>query len=99
MKSSKKRLLGKIFVCLLCCGIGLSSSVNYSPSAESTRNYDLNSSTENCKNDTKSEPLYRTKTGKCYRKAGCPCLKHSKIEVSKGEIKQADLKPCSKCSY
>lgn len=44
-----------------------------------------------------SNKLYRTKTGKCFHKGNCKCLKKSKIKVSREEIKEADLKPCFKC--
>lgn len=50
----------------------------------------LDSEKEYCK-------FYRTKTGKCYHKEGCACLKNSKISVTIKEIKKLDLRYCCKC--
>lgn len=47
--------------------------------------------------EKKSSKFYKTKTGKCFHKLNCQYLKHSKIEVSKKEIKALKLKSCSKC--
>lgn len=47
--------------------------------------------------DKKSETVYITKTGKCYHKQECCCLKKSKIEVSKEQAKKNEYKECSKC--
>lgn len=67
------------------------SDVNYQTESENTNINQVS------KNQEKSEQLYRTKTGKCYHKEGCKCLKDSKIEVSEQEVKESDLKPCLKC--
>lgn len=48
-------------------------------------------------NKKQSNKLYRTKTGKCFHKENCKCLKKSKIKVNREEIKEANLKPCFKC--
>ena len=47
--------------------------------------------------EKQSEQLYRTKTGKCYHKSNCSCLRNSKIKVSQEEIEEANLRSCSKC--
>lgn len=52
---------------------------------------------ETGKNEKKSKTVYITKTGKCYHKQGCHCLKRSKIEVSKDQAKKSNYKKCSKC--
>lgn len=67
------------------------SDVNYQMESE---NANIN---QVSKNQEKSEQLYRTKTGKCYHKEDCKCLKDSKIEVSEQEVKESNLKPCPKC--
>lgn len=73
------------------------SDVNYQTESENTNINQVSDTVEVSKNQEKSEQLYRTKTGKCYHKEDCKCLKDSKIEVSEQEVKESGLKPCSKC--
>ena len=48
-------------------------------------------------NEEQSETVYITKTGKCYHKKDCACLKKSKIEISKDQAKNNEYVECSKC--
>jgi micrococcal nuclease len=41
--------------------------------------------------------VYVTKTGNTYHRAGCPCLRKSKIPVSLEEAQRRDYSPCSRC--
>lgn len=48
-------------------------------------------------NEEQSETVYVTKTGKCYHKKDCICLKKSKIEISKDQAENNEYVECSKC--
>ena len=41
--------------------------------------------------------VYITKTGKCYHKAGCKCLKSSKISIKLKDALKRGYKPCKIC--
>ena len=48
-------------------------------------------------NETASQTVYITKTGKKYHRAGCQYLKQSKISISLKDAKASGYTPCSKC--
>ena len=50
-------------------------------------------------NSTKlqSEIVYITKTGKCYHKSHCTCLKNSKIGIEKSKAVEQNYLSCCKC--
>ena len=97
MKNTKRKLVSKIVGGILCGVIGLTSFGGLSAEATDVSNKQATSSITVSEKEKQSEQLYRTKTGKCYHKGNCACLKKSKIKVNQEEIKEADLKPCSKC--
>lgn len=41
--------------------------------------------------------VYRTKTGECWHRDGCPCLK-SRIETTLEEARAMGLRPCGVCN-
>ncbi len=45
----------------------------------------------------RSETAYVTKSGKCYHKGNCSCLKKSKIAMSKDDAVKNHYYECSKC--
>lgn len=92
--NSLVKRVGGIFLSGL---IGLASLSVGAVKVENTNNSQELSCVTVSENEKKSEQYYKTKTGKCYHKGTCSCLKKSKIEISKEEIKKEDLKPCSKC--
>ena len=97
MKNEKRKLINRVAGVVLSGIIGLTVFSGVSVRAEETKGKQIESSISTSENEKKSEQYYKTKTGKCYHKGSCGCLKKSKIEVSKEEIEKADLKPCSKC--
>ena len=44
-----------------------------------------------------SETVYVTKTGKCYHKSWCKCLRKSKIGINKSYALKYNYSACSKC--
>lgn len=97
MKNMKRNLVGKFGGAFLSGIIGLMSFSAVAVKADSYDNSQTKNSTSVSENEKKSEQYYRTRTGKCYHKSNCPCLKKSKIKVTDEEIKEADLRPCSRC--
>lgn len=97
MQDKKKSFVGRVGGVFLSAVFGLMSFGGLAVQAKGVQDSQITSSVSEIENEKKSEQYYKTKTGKCYHKGSCSCLKKSKIEVSKEEIEKADLKPCSKC--
>ncbi len=97
MKNVKRSLVCRIGGIFLSGIIGLMSFSAVAVKADSYDNNQAKNSTSVSESEKKSEQYYRTRTGKCYHKGNCPCLKKSKVEVGKEEIKDKNLKQCSKC--
>ena len=45
-----------------------------------------------------SDTVYITKTGSCYHRATCSCLRKSKIQTTRGEAEKQGLRPCKRCN-
>ena len=97
MKNTKRNLISRVVGGILCGVIGLTSFSAGSSEAKNTNDNQVSSSVTVSEKEKQSEQLYRTKTGKCYHKGNCKCLKNSKVNIHQEEIKEADLKQCSKC--
>ena len=97
MKNNKRNFMSRII------GVCLSGVIGFMPFGRSvieakSNNYNqVETSVSASENEKKSEQYYRTKTGKCYHKESCYCLRKSKIEISNKEIEKTNLRPCSKC--
>ena len=44
-----------------------------------------------------SDIVYTTRTGECYHRGSCSCLKKSKIRTTRGEAEKSGYRACSKC--
>ena len=97
VKNGKRKFISRVAGVVLGGVIGLTFFSGLSVGAEEAKNQQIENSVSVSENEKKSEQYYRTKTGKCYHKGNCKCLKKSKVEVTETEIKEADLRPCSKC--
>ncbi len=47
--------------------------------------------------DSQEMIVYVTKTGKCYHKKTCGCLRDSKMSITLGNALKHDYEECSKC--
>ncbi len=94
---SKNDFVGKVFGEILCGSIGFSSvgSIQINPKDYVNANQQAILVIEQSENK-QSQKFYRTKTGKCYHKGNCSCLKKFKIKVSQEEIEEAELNSCQK---
>ncbi len=97
MKNEKRKLISRVAGVVLGGVIGLTFFSGLSVGAEEVKNKQIENSVSVSENEKKAEQYYRTRTGKCYHKENCSCLKKSKIKVGAEEIKKANLRPCSKC--
>lgn len=97
MKNTKRNLISRVVVGILCGVIGLTFFSVGASEAKNTNDNQVSSSVTVTEKEKKSEQFYKTKNGKCYHEENCKCLKKSKIKVNQEEIKEAELKPCKKC--
>ena len=97
MKNIKRNLVNRVVGVVLGGVIGLISFSSLTVQAKGKNDAEEKVSAVVVETEKKSEKYYKTKTGKCYHKEGCSCLKNSKIEINKQEIENEDLKPCKKC--
>lgn len=97
MKNEKKELIDRVAGVVLSGIIGLTVFSGLSVRAGEVKNKQIENSVSVSENKKKAVQYYRTKSGKCYHKENCKCLKKSKVKVTEREIKEADLRPCSKC--
>ena len=97
MRNTKRNLVSGVVGGILCGVIGLTSFSVGASEAKNINDNQVSSRVTVSENEKQSEGFYRTKTGKCYHKENCKCLRNSKIKVSQEEIKEAELKSCSKC--
>lgn len=97
MKNTQRNLIRKVISGVLGGVICLTTFGGLAVEVKGVNNNQVVSNAEIAENKKQSEQFYRTKTGKCYRKGNCSCLKKSKIKVTQEEIKEAELKPCKKC--
>lgn len=95
MKNQKGNFMSRAFGLVLSGVIGLISFSGLAVEAKSNENIQTKSSVSEV--EKKSDQYFRTKTGKCYHRDSCSCLRKSKIEVTKEEIKEANLRPCKRC--
>lgn len=73
--------------------VSQNSSSNSNPNASSSASSKLTTTAQN----TNSEIVYITNTGKKYHKSGCSYLKKSKIETTMSNAVSSGYTPCSKC--
>lgn len=97
MKNEKRKFINRMAGVVLSGIIGLTFLGSLTVRAEEAKNKQIENSVSVSENNKKAVQYYRTKSGKCYHKDNCKCLKKSKVKVTEKELKEADLRPCSKC--
>ena len=97
MKNGKIKFLNRLTGLVIGGVIGLISFSGLAVQAKGNSDKQEETSIVTIETEKKSEKYYKTKTGKCYHKEGCSCLKNSKVEINEKEIEETNLRPCKKC--